>query len=326
MSPTASDTTEHFCNCGAEIPQNKVFCDICEEAHGKELDEAVDEYKSELEALNEKYETRIFEMKYMLRYGRTIDTERYADLGEQYQQLRDISTTQQIAQFVDTFKALEVDELPDNKLPAAAAATAENSPPTLMYSPQGHERLTALPTEELLKLSDIHHHFMLVIDHELDQREDGLSESSCVDRLHPNTILRDLIYSLWKTEQREQQGGMREFLEPIRSRPVLESILRFARSSCPFDELMEMLESMRMERIRHGKDKDTRYLKADLDNAWNACRAQGPGRAQPDPVLADEKTQMCARGSVCSNALPNLDRVVFTRAYRTRAGCDLYDA
>ncbi|KAI1418018.1 hypothetical protein F5Y13DRAFT_34486 [Hypoxylon sp. FL1857] len=114
-----------------------------------------------------------------------------------------------------------------------------------------------------------------------------------------------------------------------------------------FEDVSIMLNSISMERIRHGLDKRRFTIQEDWSYLHEACKQTDFDPTHPHEVTARELRDMnlklnsmgliepgaahpddhvkgvCARGRACANTLPYGDRVVFTWAYRHRGGCDI---
>ncbi|KAI0884656.1 uncharacterized protein GGS22DRAFT_188866 [Annulohypoxylon maeteangense] len=112
-------------------------------------------------------------------------------------------------------------------------------------------------------------------------------------------------------------------------------------------EVASMVNSIILERLRHGPAPSARdrYGGAqDFYRVYEACKAMRFHAVAPEPVHPDEMAGLdlaldffglvvrdpgsripeviCDRAGACPNVLPCCDRIIFTRAYRTRHGCN----
>ncbi|KAI1388259.1 uncharacterized protein F4822DRAFT_239924 [Hypoxylon trugodes] len=109
-----------------------------------------------------------------------------------------------------------------------------------------------------------------------------------------------------------------------------------------------MVNSIAMERIRHGKDKSRHVTIRDFITLYELCQGLGFARIVPENIstitlakmnLAVDETGLiqqgvypffwaeymgvCADGGQCGNMLPARHPIIFTEAYRSRQGCHL---
>ncbi|KAI1461180.1 hypothetical protein F4805DRAFT_454117 [Annulohypoxylon moriforme] len=116
-----------------------------------------------------------------------------------------------------------------------------------------------------------------------------------------------------------------------------------------WDQVTIMVNSMVMERLRHGAKKSCRHyaVEADFFDVYEACKHLKFYNTMPEHLQVDElkgaklilshfglvipepgteggdHASICSQGWMCPNILPCRDRIIFTYAYRNRLGCDV---
>ncbi|KAI1210681.1 uncharacterized protein F4807DRAFT_422264 [Annulohypoxylon truncatum] len=119
-----------------------------------------------------------------------------------------------------------------------------------------------------------------------------------------------------------------------------------------WNDVTIMVNSVVMERLRHGPKKFRRYaVESDFFDVYAACKNMQfyntiPEELQaselkrtklilcpfglviPEPGTEDDEgaSSACAQGWMCPNILPPRDRIIFTYAYRNRHGCEIRTA
>ncbi|KAI1106778.1 hypothetical protein F4804DRAFT_329973 [Jackrogersella minutella] len=115
-----------------------------------------------------------------------------------------------------------------------------------------------------------------------------------------------------------------------------------------YEDVTMMVNSIAMERIRHGWDKRRCVVEGDFYKVLEACQQMDFDPLFPDAIttaeldyiglsqnhfglidqgLETEKDEevmgVCSHNCFCPNIVPGKDRIIFTWAYRNRRGCDI---
>ncbi|KAI0009673.1 hypothetical protein F4779DRAFT_617313 [Xylariaceae sp. FL0662B] len=160
---------------------------------------------------------------------------------------------------------------------------------------------------------------------------------------HPKSKHWSKILSYWKPEidYRARNYVLENYHKPW----FLDRVYQFAQFYS-FEDTTRMINSVALERIRHGENKSRCILWSDVSGALQVCENIAFKPTYPD-VIEDEELLpanvrldemgllregqshlhnkdhmgVCADGGNCINFLPNEDRIVFTHRYRARRGC-----
>ncbi|KAI1095396.1 hypothetical protein F5B19DRAFT_342693 [Rostrohypoxylon terebratum] len=150
------------------------------------------------------------------------------------------------------------------------------------------------------------------------------------------------IMNLWKPDVDDRAS---KFVVLDQNSTALLCCLHELAKHYSWQDVTSMVNSIVMERLRHGPNVHWRYaVETDFYDVWESChlmqfppvmpdamqadelqRAQlalGPfGLVVPEPGTPDPTATACPGGWMCANILPCLDRIVYTYAYRNRRGC-----
>ncbi|KAI1139527.1 hypothetical protein F5Y05DRAFT_411717 [Hypoxylon sp. FL0543] len=172
----------------------------------------------------------------------------------------------------------------------------------------------------------------------------GCSVLPPADQQHPMAPYWGAILNHWRPGTDSRAWN---FVRDRRHGAQFLALVHELAKNYPYADTVTMVNSVAMERIRHGRDKRREVIPEDWACLLKVCQHLGFEPAYPHEVLRPELEKMnlrenglgfveagepredddvkgvCSNGRTCHNILPYTDRVVFTWSYRHRRGCNI---